>query len=93
MLASNDAVMLPAESGSATPGALFFPPCKQPLSCNASSTAAAAVNPLMERVVFQQCIPVNTITEKDTMVVLPLLNATLYRVVTIHSDTSRWERA
>lgn len=90
LLSSTDTIRLPAEPGAATAGTLFLPPCGVPLVCNASDTVTSFVNPLVEKVVFQKCMPLKTITEKTSMVVFPLANANLYRVLTILSDTLRW---
>lgn len=90
-LASTEEVYhLPDKPGADDAGTLFFPPCKEVLTCNASTIVTSLVNPLAEKLVFQQCIPLNTITKATSMVATGLSNATLYRVLTIHSDTNRY---
>lgn len=67
-------------------GSLFMPPCATQLPCTSLDNVGAYVNTASEAVAFQKCVPLPMISTAADALVTGLVNDTLYRVTTVHSD-------
>ncbi|WIA19460.1 hypothetical protein OEZ85_004074 [Tetradesmus obliquus] len=83
---SEGVLVLPPQPGAAAVGSLFMPPCATQLACTSLDNVGAYVNTANEAVAFQKCVPLPMISTAADALVTGLVNDTLYRVTTVHSD-------
>jgi hypothetical protein len=79
--------MLAADPAAASAvGNLFEPPCQLQKSCDSTAVLNAFVDPSLESMVWQKCVPVAKITQKQNVLVTGLTNDTTYKVLLITAD-------
>ena len=67
-------------------GSVFEPPCVTSVPCNTAGVAQDWLNPAKEQLVYNACIPVETINNANSRLVPSLKDNTLYHVMVVPAD-------